>query len=142
LRSGDVWILRKRTKRASRTYQIQTKNIYIMLLYNSRCLMHVPEPKNQFFNALAVNFAFRWNLDFWENRLSGLVEYVKYKHKTFILCYYTIHSALCMCPKVKFSRDWLQNLRSNNVWILRKRISRLVELIKYKKNIYIMSLYN
>jgi len=40
-----------------------------------------------------------WILKKW---ISGLVELIKYKQKTSILCYYTIHGAQRMCPKNQF----------------------------------------
>jgi len=39
---------------------------------------------------------------FGENGLRVLVELIKLNKKTSILCYYTIHGALRMCPKTQF----------------------------------------
>jgi len=74
----------------------------------------------------------------WENGLSGLVEFIKYKQKH--LNYVIIQFMKpYTCARIVY---FLRGLVVAKFWFWEKWLCKLVKLIKYKINIYIILLYN
>ena len=96
----------KLTSQARKTYQIYTKNIDIMLLYNSRSALHVPE--KSVFSREGCKICIPVMFKFWENGLSGFSKLFKYNQiNIYILLLYNSRCPTHLPEKWVFSEDWL-----------------------------------
>jgi len=80
------------------------KKIFILCYYTVHDAIRM-FLKNQFFHGAGCKICVPAKFGLWENGLSALVELIKFKQKTSILCYYIVHNALRMYLKNQFFQE-------------------------------------